>query len=340
MEIKVQCGCGTKFAFEVEPKEGRMPCGVSCPNCGADATEAANQVIQQQSGTSGLRLRVAEPGPSSPPPAAPSPPEPPVRPPAASRKAPAKVPRGKASKFAFLWKVALPLLVLGFILFSVGRKWVNRARTVVEVMSSEALDETEVFENNFSFEDAVFLYVRHEDRAAVARASLESLSRTLQRRGAISNVVEDLQEDFGQNDWYLFPAHNGYVSMYSGLSCTRPVYDGLARSLSKELATTVMIYRDVDFTGEFYFTVYQAGERMMEAEMKLVGNTLMDAEETTTFTGEDWATQHGYVEDSKDDEFYERFHWGHAEAISKDLGLKLWDQEYNPNAQLLWLRML
>lgn len=45
MEIKIQCGCGVKFAFEVEPVQGRMPVALACPRCGADQTAQANQQI-------------------------------------------------------------------------------------------------------------------------------------------------------------------------------------------------------------------------------------------------------------------------------------------------------
>jgi hypothetical protein len=46
--IKIQCGCGQKYAFEVEPFRGRMPQRVECPACGADGTTAANQAIAEQ----------------------------------------------------------------------------------------------------------------------------------------------------------------------------------------------------------------------------------------------------------------------------------------------------
>ena len=45
--IKILCSCGQKFAFEVEPVSGQMPFPVTCPACGADGTEAANQVLAQ-----------------------------------------------------------------------------------------------------------------------------------------------------------------------------------------------------------------------------------------------------------------------------------------------------
>ncbi len=47
MNIKVQCNCGAKFSFDVEPVNGQMPCAIACPQCGADATAAANLVISQ-----------------------------------------------------------------------------------------------------------------------------------------------------------------------------------------------------------------------------------------------------------------------------------------------------
>jgi len=46
--IKVVCVCGQKFAFDVEPVNGRMPYVVKCPVCGADGTASANDLITQK----------------------------------------------------------------------------------------------------------------------------------------------------------------------------------------------------------------------------------------------------------------------------------------------------
>src|SRR5262245_59129334 len=43
--VKVQCGCGQRYSFDVEPVNGRMPSAVACPVCGADGTAAANEII-------------------------------------------------------------------------------------------------------------------------------------------------------------------------------------------------------------------------------------------------------------------------------------------------------
>lgn len=47
MAIKIQCGCGQKYAFEIEPISGQMPSAIACPSCGIDGTTAANAAIAQ-----------------------------------------------------------------------------------------------------------------------------------------------------------------------------------------------------------------------------------------------------------------------------------------------------
>jgi hypothetical protein len=45
--VKIQCACGQRYAFDVEPVNGQMPSAVACPACGADGTAAANECIAQ-----------------------------------------------------------------------------------------------------------------------------------------------------------------------------------------------------------------------------------------------------------------------------------------------------
>ncbi len=80
MKVKVHCPCGSKFEFEVEPANGRMPVRINCPTCGTEATELANAVIQQQmtDASKPAPVRVAvkahstTPAPPAPPPAKPA----------------------------------------------------------------------------------------------------------------------------------------------------------------------------------------------------------------------------------------------------------------------------
>lgn len=62
MTLKLDCGCGERFAFDVEPVEGRMPAEVACPACGRDMTAAANAGIadrQARDAGAGAGLRIA-----------------------------------------------------------------------------------------------------------------------------------------------------------------------------------------------------------------------------------------------------------------------------------------
>src|SRR5438093_5380026 len=52
MEVKIQCGCGTRYKFDWEPASG-LPASVQCPTCGGDGTSAANRIILQSLPSSG-----------------------------------------------------------------------------------------------------------------------------------------------------------------------------------------------------------------------------------------------------------------------------------------------
>ena len=70
--VKIQCGCGQRYAFDVEPVNGRMSSSVACPACGTDGTAAANEVIAQSfaaqsdvAPNAGVRLRAVVPTPTA-----------------------------------------------------------------------------------------------------------------------------------------------------------------------------------------------------------------------------------------------------------------------------------
>jgi len=48
--VKIICGCGQKYAFDVYPLNGRMPAPVQCPVCGMNGTAVANEVIARTLG--------------------------------------------------------------------------------------------------------------------------------------------------------------------------------------------------------------------------------------------------------------------------------------------------
>jgi hypothetical protein len=102
LSVKIQCGCGQRYIFDVEPDNGHMPTTVACPVCGTDGTAAANAAIAQAlaaspapAPTGSLRLNV----PAS---RSPVPPAPPVLPasgtPAAARPQPQRPIQTKATR--------------------------------------------------------------------------------------------------------------------------------------------------------------------------------------------------------------------------------------------------
>jgi hypothetical protein len=48
--VKINCGCGQKYAFDVYPLNGRMSAPVQCPVCGMDGTAVANEAIARTLG--------------------------------------------------------------------------------------------------------------------------------------------------------------------------------------------------------------------------------------------------------------------------------------------------
>lgn len=61
--VKIECGCGQKYAFDAEPINGQLSTTVGCPACGTDGTAAANQVIARalQTQAAAPVVRVAAP---------------------------------------------------------------------------------------------------------------------------------------------------------------------------------------------------------------------------------------------------------------------------------------
>jgi len=74
--IKIQCGCGQRYAFDIEAADDLLPNTVACPVCGTDGTAAANVAIAhslsaQSTATAapagGPRIRIATSPPSTQP---------------------------------------------------------------------------------------------------------------------------------------------------------------------------------------------------------------------------------------------------------------------------------
>ena len=44
--MKIQCSCGTKYAFDITPEMGRTPVRFVCQKCGLDSSELVNELIR------------------------------------------------------------------------------------------------------------------------------------------------------------------------------------------------------------------------------------------------------------------------------------------------------
>lgn len=119
MELKIVCGCGQKYVFDVEPVNGRMPVKVACPSCGADGTESANNILAQYFPNRPAPTPVllsTQPAPPPPFPARPTtiaasaPPPLPYAPrPIAPIKSPATTP--SLTWYQYIW-IGIPLILI------------------------------------------------------------------------------------------------------------------------------------------------------------------------------------------------------------------------------------
>ena len=60
--MKIQCSCGTKYAFDVSPEMAQKPIRFVCQKCGLDSSDMVNELIRRE-------LAAQTPAPATPPPA-------------------------------------------------------------------------------------------------------------------------------------------------------------------------------------------------------------------------------------------------------------------------------
>jgi hypothetical protein len=83
MTVKIDCDCGQRYAFDVEPVGGVLPTAVACPACGADGMAKANEFIashttaQEPATSAPAAIRISAPAQASVRIAAPAPAPPP-----------------------------------------------------------------------------------------------------------------------------------------------------------------------------------------------------------------------------------------------------------------------
>jgi hypothetical protein len=344
MEIKVQCPCGTKYKFEVEPVNNRMPMPVSCPACGADGTALANEFLRasQTAPTPQVQVRavpVARPV-AAPAPVPRSPSQPPIPPPigpagaAAATVVPPRVatppivvvappkPATKSTNVLVGTLIALCFLAfMGYGTWKVCSKWFKRFQAAAEIASvlGKKLPESTTGPKNLCYDDSVVLFVRHTNHLEIAQACQAYWKEKLGRNLIVTESPDIVQ---AKGEYQLIPPHNGYVRIFGSLEWAAPQFEALSLHLSQNFNTLVFEVQDVDFSGAYHFGVYDSGARKFHAKME-VNITENDVDEVVTTDGNDWALANGY---KPGPEGFKAFDLGDADQITQRLGMKFWDE--------------
>jgi hypothetical protein len=339
MEIKLICSCGTKYAFEVAPLNGRMPGPVGCPACGADGTAQANQVIQQNLAAAPVAgiLLPSSPAPATPPglrisqatvPAA-EPPEnsgafaPPPAPPRPPGFAAAPAPKPKPANPVVRVLTAVLLLVLVVLgAWQVGRKWVRRFNAIAEVASvlgEASVDKGDPRKENLTYDDCSVLFIQHSNHQEVAEACRKYWKETLHKNLTMINKPLEVERN---GEYEVVPAHNGYVRILGSFEWPVKDFEGVAAYLSQEFGGLSFEWHSEHVADTYHFGVYDHGVRKFHAQMDIKMNS--DAEEIVTTEGNDFAIAHGY---KPGPEGFKEFNILDADKITQRLGMKLWDEK-------------
>jgi hypothetical protein len=364
MEISVQCPCGTKYKFDVEPVHGRMPMPVSCPSCGADGTGLANEFIRAASAApapaiptaqiapavpaapvtpaapaaseappplpaGGPRLRLSRPttptGGEAPPPTPPPPRAPAMTPAHAGQVVPLTPSAAQPRQKLGVATLSVMIACVAFGTWHTGYSWYQGFQSFAEDVKTASM------EYNFGFEDATVLFVKHTNQVEVAEACRDYWGSNFKKSLVVLKEVKD--EEYGEGLFELWNAHNGYVQLYGGLDWPEAQYEGLAEYLSKRFDTLVFEVRSLEDTGTNHFGVYEQGARKFHANIVVDENY-----DQKVFTeGKEWAIANGFKA-GKDG--FDEFDLIEADKLTQHVGMKVWDAVDAEDHGSIWLQEL
>jgi hypothetical protein len=350
MEIKVQCDCGQKFKFDVEPVNGHMPFTVNCPVCGADGTARANVLLQQMPPPPPVPIAAAY---APPPPPAPAPMRPAGlsinRPQAAPPPAPTEAAADETSeddsadeggarevKLGWkLWGMIILFVCLGLI--GTFDKWSRRITAVKDLVSwveglvgggSDAADGETVHPVLFSFGDTTVLF-KHGNQAEVAAACAEFwVDRYKQKLNvsAPTNCVPGATIELFEADTLgvILPPTNGIVELIPSLATDnkrQATLLAMAEAVSRKLHCTNIcaLAGEESVTGTF--VVFADGTPCFRCDRSL---TTIGRLEKVKVEGESWAKEIGFKPGRAG---YKEFSFEDAELLAKHLGFQSGDGE-------------
>ncbi|MEK7780780.1 MAG: hypothetical protein AAB370_04695 [Verrucomicrobiota bacterium] len=356
MEIKVQCDCGQKFKFDVEPVNGRMPFTVNCPVCGADGTPRANVLLQQLLPPSPVSTAYAPPPPLAAPAPAPAPMRPaglsvnrpqPVQPasappePIAAGAAAAEddsESEGGVRVIQLGWKGwAVILLLIGLVAGGSYLKSAQRSlvRDTLDWVWEKVTGESET-ESGEEMADAILfsqgeasLLFKHDNQQEIAAACAEFWSAQYNQKlyllGPTNSLPVEAAYSMDANSVaVVLPAQNGTIQLvapYEVNDKLRAALTALAESVSRKLHCTNICA----FMGEGLSTgtviVYDNGTPRFRCDRSL---TTIGSLEKVKVEGEDWVKGIGFKPGKAG---FKGFTMEDAEALTKYLGFQSasWD---------------
>jgi hypothetical protein len=314
-----------------------MPWPVNCPECGADGTALANEAIEQS-----LAGPVSTAAPMFIPPPAPA--APPalvsglrinrtahedVPPPSAAAYAPPPIvvvqpQRQRGGGMAGWQKGLIGILVALVLIGGIYKvtKRIIKTMGAVSMFASVVGDIEDMLQFNLHADDQVILYVKSGDNKAVAQECADYWKEHFKRE---LKIIKPGESSGTGAEFVVMPAHHSYVRLMGQLEWKEPDFEDCAKHLSEKLKTMVFVQKDVDFTGEFVFGVYDQGSNLFHARMdvKMVAG---EPEEKVTLEHKEWAYTHGYKVKKGEDGKMEDFNIADANEITKKFGMKFWDE--------------
>lgn len=338
MELKLFCPCGTKYKFDVEPVNERMPWPVSCPSCGREGTADANEILRQTfastnpaapaaapvqaqapsqvAAAAAEGLRINRPTPAAAPAAsAPAP-----LPISAPRPLPSTRP-APASRSGGGWKKAVSIVLTLLLLAAAGYRWYRRVKRLAHAVDGVSLaedDSSSPHRNwNLHADNSVVLMVPHTNHQEVAS---ECLALWKDKFHETFNVKKPGGSD-DAGDFIVNAPFHGYVVIDGARDWKEPEFEATAQRLSEKFNGMVFLERDISFTGDWIFGVYDHGTNVFHARADTaISNN--DAVQVVKVEHEDWALTHGFRPGSKG---FKEFNIGDADNLTKACGMKIWD---------------
>ncbi|MGC3959486.1 MAG: hypothetical protein QM813_16530 [Verrucomicrobiota bacterium] len=343
MEIKIQCDCGQKFKFDVEPVHGQMPFSVNCPVCGVDGTARANVLLQQ------LLPPTPIPAPSAPPP----PPAPaPMRPSGLSISRPHTPPSvapvltpaeaedseaedsssGSVREVKVGWKTWL--IIAFFVLWGIVASIDKISQKVTAVANlitwvkeltghgdNKAADETSTslakITNVLPDDDGTMVLVKSSDVAGVTQACVEFYGeRNKQKLFILATTNATIEGNF-----MAHATDNGYVVIDGSIFWEDKDVANLttlAEFISKKLATTSIAALIGDDAETGVVAIYESGERKFRCDRSIrigAGELIEDVK----LEGQPWAAGLGF---KPGEEGWKGFTMYDADALTQQLGFK------------------